>query len=92
MIDISVHDANRLKELQSLTRLSKTHPKQYDYCMRGGEWIDNPYYELTRPIESNGLLTTWNPKKVWAPSKDGLGMAKLFDMANEAMGEQIWRY
>ena len=30
-------------------RLAETHPKQYDYCMRGGQWVDNPHYDSSAP-------------------------------------------
>lgn len=75
---------------ERFVRLSRTHPKQYDYCMRGGEWIDNPLYDPGKQIDNDGILVTWNPKKIFAPSKNGLGMAKVFDMCNEAMGKTIF--
>ena len=71
--------------------LGETHPKLYDYCMRGGQWADNPAYDPTAP-EYDGEWKNWNPKKVWMPSKDGLGMRKVFEMCNEAMGKELWKY
>lgn len=38
-------------------RLKKTHPKQYEYCINGGEMVDGK----------------------WQPSKEGLGLGKVFD-------------
>lgn len=74
-------------------RLSKTHPKLYDYCIGGGQWVDNPDYD---PLLPSDLPITvdigWNPKKIWAPSKSGLGMGKVFDMCNEIYGENFLRY
>lgn len=49
-------------------RLAKTHPRQYEYCMEGGQWIDNPKYDAAAP-EYDGEWKNWNPKKIWAPSK-----------------------
>lgn len=62
-------------------RLAKTHPKQYEYCMNGGQWVDNPNYDQTAP-EYDGEWKNWNPKKIWVPSKEGLGMKKVFDDCN----------
>ena len=74
-------------------KLSKTHPKLYDYCISGGQWVDNPDYD---PLLPNDLPITvdigWNPKKIWVPSKSGLGMGKVFDLCNEIYGENILRY
>lgn len=72
-------------------RLAKTHPKQYDYCMRGGQWVDNPDYDPTAP-KMDGDWKNWNPKKIWVPSKEGLGMKKVFDMVNEIYGKDFYRY
>ena len=71
-------------------RLKKTHPKQYDYCMRGGNWFDNPDYIEGLP-EYDGLWKNWNPKKIWMPDA-GLGFAKVFDMINEAYGYEMIAY
>ena len=74
-------------------KLSKTHPKLYDYCISGGQWVDNPDYD---PLLPKDLPITvdigWNPKKIWVPSKSGLGMGKVFDLCNEIYGENILRY
>lgn len=43
-------------------KLKKTHPKQYDYSIGGGEWEDNPYYiegclpSLTKWAGCRGIL------------------------------------
>ena len=63
-------------------RLAKTHPKQYEYCIGGGQWVDNPKYDPVAP-EYDGIWKNWNPKKIWVPSKEGLGMGKVFDIMNE---------
>lgn len=70
--------------------LKRTHPKQYDYCMNGGQWIDNPDYIPDCP-EYDGDWKNWNPEKIWVPSKEGLGMRVMFRMANEAMGSEVFR-
>ena len=72
-------------------RLAFTHPKQYDYCISGGQWVDNPAYDPVAP-EYDGEWKNWNPKKIWVPSKDGLGMGKVFDMVNEIYGKDFIRY
>ena len=72
-------------------RLAETHPKQYEYSIGGGQWVDNPHYDATAP-EYDGEWKNWNPKKIWVPSKKGLGMGKVFDMANEIYGKDFYRY
>lgn len=67
-------------------RLKRTHPKQYGFCMGGGEWVDNPDYDPTKGKDE------WNPKQIWVPNKNGLGMAKVFDMVNEIYGKDFLRY
>lgn len=72
-------------------RLAKTHPKQYEYCMLGGQWVDNPKYDPTAP-KMDGEWQNWNPKKIWVPSKEGLGMQKVFDDCNQIYGKDFIRY
>ena len=72
-------------------RLAKTHPRQYEFSIGGGQWVDNPYYDPVAP-EYDGQWKNWNPKKIWVPSKKGLGMGKVFDMANEIYGKDFYRY
>jgi 3'-phosphoadenosine 5'-phosphosulfate sulfotransferase (PAPS reductase)/FAD synthetase len=68
-------------------RLAWKHPRQYEYCICGGQWSDNPKYDAT--ITDKEI---WNPKKIWTPSEKGLGMGKVFDMCNEIYGEKFMRY
>lgn len=72
-------------------RLARTHPRQYEYCMGGGQWVDNPAYDESAS-EYDGEWKNWNPKKIWVPSKKGLGMKKVFDMVNEIYGKDFYRY
>lgn len=72
-------------------RLAETHPKQYEYCMRGGQWVDNPAYDPTAP-KYDGNWLNWNPRKIWVPSKEGLGMKKVFDDCNQIYGKDFIRY
>ena len=72
-------------------RLARTHPKQYDYCLDGGRWADNPAYDPTAPVY-DGEWKNWNPKKVWTRSDKGLGMRKVFEMVNEIYGKDFYRY
>lgn len=62
--------------------LAELDPKKYEYSMNGGQWVDNPKYDATAP-EYDGSWKNWNPKKIWVPSKEGLGLKKVFDMFNE---------
>ena len=72
-------------------RLARTHPRQYEYCMGGGQWVDNPAYDESAS-EYDGEWKNWNPKKIWVPSKKGLGMKAVFDMVNEIYGKDFYRY
>lgn len=72
-------------------RIARTHPRQYEYCMGGGQWADNPFYDPTAP-EYDGDWKNWNPPKIWVPSKKGLGMRKVFEMTNEIYGKDFYRY
>lgn len=72
-------------------RLSQTHPKQYEYCMNGGQWVDNPKYDPAAP-EYDGKWKNWNPKKIWVPSKEGLGMRKVFEDINQLYGKDFIKY
>ena len=72
-------------------RLAKTHPKQYEYCMGGGQWVDNPDYDPAAP-KMDGDWENWNPRKIWVPSKKGLGMKHVFDECNELYGKDFIRY
>ena len=72
-------------------RLAKTHPRQYDYCIGGGEWEKNPYYDPNAP-EYDGEWKNWNPEYIWTANKKGLGMGKLFEMVNELYGKEMYRW
>lgn len=83
--------ANHEKGETRFQRLARTHPKQYEYCMGGGQWVDNPDYDPTAP-KMDGDWLNWNPKQIWVPSKKGLGMKKVFDDCNEIYGKNFIRY
>ena len=72
-------------------RLSRTHPKQYEYCMGGGQWVDNPEFDPAAP-KMDGAWENWNPKQIWVPSKEGLGMRKVFEDCNQIYGKDFIRY
>ena len=73
-------------------RLKETHPKQYEFCIKGGQWIDNPYYDPKVNSEPDDMgWVNWNPKKIWSPSKEGLGLGNVFDMLNNVYGENFIR-
>lgn len=72
-------------------QLAKIEPRKYEYAIGGGQWSDNPFYDPTAP-KMDGEWENWNPKKIWTPSKKGLGMGKVFDMVNEIYGEDFIKY
>ena len=72
-------------------RLARTHPRQYEYAIGGGQWVDNPRHDPTAPA-MDGEWKNWNPPKIWVPSKQGLGLGKVFDMVNELYGKDFYRY
>jgi len=72
-------------------QLAKLEPRKYEYAIGGGQWSDNPHYDPTAP-EYDGEWKNWNPKKIWTPSKHGLGLGKAFDMVNEIYGKNFIRY
>lgn len=72
-------------------RLARTHPRQYEYALGGGQWVDNPHYVEGAP-EYDGAWKNWNPKQIWVPSKKGLGLKTVFDMVNEIYGKDFYRY
>lgn len=72
-------------------RLARTHPRQYEYCLGGGQWVDNPHYDPMAP-KMDGEWVNWNPKKIWVPSKEGLGMRKVFEDCNKIYGKDFIRY
>lgn len=71
-------------------RLKETHPKLYDYALRGGQWENNPDFTPNLP-EYDGNWRNWNPEKIWMPH-NGLGMAKVFDLLNETYGCEMIAY
>lgn len=73
--------------------LKKTHPQLYQYCIDGGEWIENPDYDPSLSNEPDEIgWIDWNPPKLWIPNKNGLGMGKVFDIGNELYEKEMWRY
>lgn len=72
-------------------RLAKTHPQLYEYCIGGGQWVDNPAYDPTAP-KFDGEWQNWNPKKIWVPSKKGIGLGEVFRMVNEIYGKDFYRW
>ena len=70
------------KDDERFLQLAAIEPKKYEYCMNGGQWVDNPKYDATAPVY-DGAWKNWNPKKIWVPSKEGLGLKQVFTMFNE---------
>lgn len=71
--------------------LARTHPRQYEYCMEGGQWVNNPKYDPSAP-KMDGDWTNWNPKRIWVPSKEGLGFREVFRQCNDLYGKDFIRY
>lgn len=84
------HDKERGSETR-FQQLAKIEPRKYEYAIGGGQWSDNPFYDPTAP-KMDGDWQNWNPKKIWTPSKKGLGMGKVFDMVNEIYGKDFIKY
>lgn len=72
-------------------QLAELSPRQYEYAMQGGQWADNPYYDATAP-KMDGQWQNWNPKKIWVPSKEGLGMRFVIDQFNALYPENKIKY
>ena len=79
------------KGMTRFQQLALIEPRKYEYAIGGGQWADNPYYDPTAP-KMDGEWQNWNFKKIWVPSKKGLGMGKVFDMVNEIYGKGFYRY
>lgn len=71
--------------------LAKWHPKQYEYCLEGGRYIPNPHYDPDAPV-MDGEWENWNPKRIWVPSRKGIGMRHVFDQLNEIYGKDFIKY
>lgn len=70
--------------------LKEKHPQIYDYIMRGGKWVENPYYDASAPkIDPVDGWENWNPKEIWVPGNGGLGMKFVFDKVNEIYSDEI---
>ena len=70
------------KDDSRFVELSKLSPKQFEYSMNGGQWVDNPDYDEFAP-KYDGDWLNWNPKKIWVPSKEGLGLKFVIDEFNQ---------
>lgn len=80
-------DDHRFQQLRDI------QPGLYDYCMRGGQWVDNPDYIEGLPSTPNELgWIPWNPKKIWTPSAEGLGMRYVIDCVNAIYGADTIKY
>jgi len=77
-----------------LTSLAETHPRLYEYCMGGGEWIDNPDYDksMSKYNKIDEWWLNWNPKKIWVPNRKGLGYKVMLDMVNSIYGKDFIPY
>lgn len=72
-------------------QLAELSPRQYEYAMQGGQWAENPYYDATAP-KMDGGWKNWNPKKIWVPSKEGLGIRFVIDQFNALYPENKIKY
>ena len=65
------YGAHLSKGSDRFLKLRETHPRQYEYCIGGGEY---------------------NEDGIWQPSKEGLGMGRVFDELNRIYGDGFIRY
>lgn len=85
------------KEPSRFQRLKETHPRQYEYCIGGGEYVTE-WYELTQdgkkvkidgePLDGKGYIF----ERKWQPNKKGLGMGHIFDELNKIYGDGFIKY
>jgi 3'-phosphoadenosine 5'-phosphosulfate sulfotransferase (PAPS reductase)/FAD synthetase len=71
--------------------LAEIEPRKYEYALQGGQWVDNPNFDPAAP-KYDGEWLNWNPRKIWVPSKNGLGMKFVFDEVNQIYGKNFYRY
>ena len=71
--------------------LAEIEPRKYEFALQGGQWVDNPNFDPAAP-KYDGEWLNWNPKKIWVPSKKGLGMKFVFDEVNQIYGKDFYRY
>lgn len=71
--------------------LQRIAPRQFEYAFNGGQWVDNPAYDATAP-KYDGDWLNWNPKKIWVPSKEGLGLKYVIDSFNELYPKNKIKY
>ena len=43
------------KGITRFQRLAQTHPRQYEYCLGGGQWVDNPKYDPAASMEPDWM-------------------------------------
>lgn len=72
-------------------KLMELHPRGYEYCMNGGQWVNNADYDESIS-EYEGKWHNWNPKALWVPSDKGLGLKRVFDWINEIYGKNFIKY
>lgn len=62
-------------------QMKETHPKLYDYCIKGGEYVREECYKEVKSINSNKVMYYKTNRLVWKP-KNGLGMGHVLDILN----------
>lgn len=82
------------KEPNRFQRLKQTHPRQYEYCINGGEYTDVhvfdrfgaeiklrhcTYEQIEKWIDSNRHNRNFQIEAKWQPSKEGLGLGHILD-------------
>ena len=70
-------------------QLNREWPKLGRYCLEGGEWMDNPDYDPALPERAQDGFRTFNPKKLWVPSREGRGLRFVLETVNRLCGRQI---
>lgn len=64
----------------------------YTIIVWGGQWVDNPYYDETAPKIDDMGWENWNPKKIWVPSANGLGLKFVFEEVNKLYGKDYIKF
>lgn len=85
---------HREKAPNRFQRLKETHPRQYDYCINGGEYTDVhvfdrfgaeiklrhcTYEQIKKWVDSNINNPNFRIEAKWQPSKEGLGLGHVLD-------------
>lgn len=72
-----------LFDLNRLDRLKKNYPKEYDYMLNGGQWIEKDLYRWVK-FRPNSL-PIWS-NKYWVPNEKGYGYRRCLEYLFSVLG------